>query len=146
MTTAADVSGPIDFLMLAFDPDRNDGRAGAAMSALIDAGIIALYDIRVIRKEADGKAVSVPLPNAADALGGLGAFAGAGSGLLSDDDIDEAVALMDPGTTAALFVYENSWARSFIAAALDANAHVIATSRIPAEAVIEQLDALDAAD
>jgi uncharacterized membrane protein len=145
MTAADDVCGPIDFLMLTFDEARNDGRAAAALLALVDAGIIALYDVQVLHKDADGQTENRPLQGGPEALGGLGAFAGARSGLLSDDDLAEAVALMDPGSTAALFVYENSWARPFIAAALDADGHVLATSRIPAEAVIEALDALDAA-
>jgi hypothetical protein len=147
VTSPADVCGPIDFLMLEFDEARNDGAAGAAMLELVDAGIIALYDVRILRKAADGTVTQVDLdPSASAKLAGLGSFAGARSGLLTVDDLAQAGDLMGPGTTAALFVYENTWARRFIAAALDADAHVIATARIPAETVIEVLDDLDAAE
>jgi hypothetical protein len=53
---------------------------------------------------------------------------------------------MEPGTAAALIVYENTWAIPFIAAARRMDAQVIASARIPADVIMEVLDDLDAAD
>lgn len=43
-------------------------------------------------------------------------FEGASSGLLSDEDIGEAAGALEPGTSAALLVFENTWAAPFAAA------------------------------
>jgi hypothetical protein len=146
MADADEVCGPIDFLMLSFDEESNDGSAGAALLDLVDRGVIALYDIRLIRKASDGLVTGVDLdrlPNTQ--TDGFARFAGARSGLLTDDDIADAATAMELGTSAMLLVYENTWSRPFIAAAATADAHVLATARIPAEKVIEVLDELDAA-
>jgi len=141
------VHGPIDFLLLQVPPGADTTAMGEAMFEAVNRGIVRLYDLLIIRKEADGTFSGINASDLSDhGLGGFTAFAGAQSGLLSDDDLAEAAEVMDPGSLAALFVYENSWAIPFIGAALDAKAEVIATDRIPAAVVMEVLDLLEAAD
>jgi len=139
----SDVAGPIDFLLLEFDPAKADGSAAAALADLVDQGIVALYDLLVIAKAKDGSVEAIDI--AADGSGGFSVFAGARSGLIGDDDIAEAGAALEPGRAAALLIYENTWAIPFVAAARGMGAEVVASSRIPAETVISALDALDAA-
>jgi hypothetical protein len=140
--TDSEVSGPIDFLLLEFDPAKTDGSAAAALDDLLDGGIIRLYDFLVITKSANGDVVALEISDE----GVFAGFAGARSGLLGDDDIAEAGAALQPGRAAALFVYENSWAVPFIVAARAADAEVVASARIPSDAIVAALDALDAAD
>ena len=71
-------------------------------------------------------------------------FAGARSGLIGHDDVQQAGDAMTPGTTAALLVFENAWAAPFVAAARKNGGEVIASMRIPAQDVMDALDALDA--
>lgn len=142
----SEVAGPIDFLLLEFDPAKADGSAAAALADLVDREIIRLYDFLVIVKADDGTVTAVEIGAGGDDLGGFSGFAGARSGLVGDDDIAEAGAALEPGRAAALFVYENTWAVPFIAAALNADASVVASARIPSDVVIAVLDALDAAD
>jgi hypothetical protein len=139
----SNVAGPIDFLLLEFDPAKTDGSAAAALGDLVDRGIVALYDFLVIVKAEDGSVAAIDV--SADGLGGFDVFAGARSGLVGDDDIADAGAALEPGRAAALFVYENTWAIPFITAARAADAEVVASARIPAEDVIARLDELDAA-
>jgi hypothetical protein len=142
-----DVSGPIDFLLLEFSTEKMTGEAAAALLDLVEQGIIRIYDLLVISKEADGSIVGIDLSDvSADSIGGFAAFAGARSGLLSDDDLADAGDAMEAGTTAALLVYENTWAIPFVAAARKADAQVIASARIPADVVMSVLDELEAAD
>ena len=138
------VSGPIDFLLLEFDPTKTDGSAAAALADLVDRGVIALYDFLVMAKSEDGSVAALEL--SADGYGGFNMFVGARSGLVDDDDIAEAGSALEPGRAAALFVYENTWAIPFITAARAADAEVVASARIPADVVIATLDALEAAD
>jgi hypothetical protein len=141
---ASDVSGPIDYLLLEFDPAKTDGSVAEALGALIDQGIVALYDFLVIVKSEDGDVTIVDIQ--ADGLGGFDLFAGARSGLLDDGDVSLAGGALEPGRAAALLVYENKWAVPFIAAALNADASVVASERIPSDVIMATLDALDAAD
>ena len=50
---------------------------------------------------------------------------------------------MEPGTSAALIVYENSWAVPFVGAVRAAGGELIASARIPAPDVVAALDALE---
>lgn len=138
------VAGPIDFLLLEFDPAKADGSAAAALADLVDRGIVALYDIAVIAKAQDGSVAVLDI--SANESGGFDVFAGARSGLIGDDDVAEAGVALAPGRAAALLVYENTWAIPFITAARAVDAEVIASARMPAETVIAALDALDAAE
>lgn len=145
--TDNDVPGPIDFVLIEFPGDNLTGEAGAALLDLVDRGIVRVFDILIARKDADGTFSGVDIADlTAEGLGGFAAFAGARSGLLGDDDLARAAEAMAPGTMAALIVYENTWAVPFVAAAHRAGGQLIASERIPAQAIIDALDALDAAD
>lgn len=141
------VYGPIDYLLLQFPEDADLSATRDALLQLVDLGVVRIYDLLVIRKEQDGSFTGLDIADLTDeGIGSLTVFAGARSGLLSDDDLGEAAGVMDPGTTAALLVYENSWAVPFVAAARAAKAELISSARIPAAVVMEVLEALEAAD
>jgi len=150
---SAEALGPVDFLILEVPADHMDGSAGEALMDLVDRGTVSILDLLVVRKDADGSFVGLELSDLrADQLGGLALFAGARSGLVDDEDVEEAAALLAPGQAAALIVYENTWARPFVTAALRSGAQVVASQRIPAEvvneavALLDELDGLDDGD
>jgi hypothetical protein len=58
--------------------------------------------------------------------------------------MQKAAAAMQPGTLAVLIVYENTWAVPFVAAAMESGGELIASARIPAQDVMDALDALEA--
>lgn len=141
-TTATDVHGPIDFVLLEFPGDKLTGEAAPALMDLVDRGVIRLYDLLVIWKSADDSVEVLELTDP-DGLDGFTYFAGARSGLLGDDDVREAARAMAPGTVAALIVYENTWAVPFVAAVRESGGELIASARIPAPEVMAALDALE---
>jgi uncharacterized membrane protein len=142
MTTTNDAHGPIDFLLIEFPNERTDGSAAQALLDLVEAGTIRLLDLVVARKEDDGTVEVIDIDAAGDVTAFV-QFSGARSGLLGDDDVQEAGSAMAPGTTAALIVFENAWAAPFISAARKNGGEVIASLRIPASDVIDALDALE---
>ncbi|WP_421118441.1 DUF6325 family protein [Aquihabitans daechungensis] len=145
--TDEEVHGPIDFILIEFQGDRLTGEAGAALLDLVDAGTIRIWDLLVVTKAADGTVQGINIEDLdADHLGSFTAFAGAQSGLLSDDDVSEAGNALEAGTVAALIIFENTWAIPFVRAARASGGQVVASARIPAETVIEVLDAADAAN
>jgi hypothetical protein len=70
-------------------------------------------------------------------------FEGASSGLLGDDDVEEAGTALEPGCSAALLVYENTWAAPFATAVRRGGARLVATGRIPTNEIIAALDELE---
>ena len=143
-TTAAEVHGPIDFVLIEFPRDRLTGEAGPALMDLVERGVIRLYDLMVISKGADGSVTALELKDPTG-VGSFSYFAGAQSGLLRDDDLRQAAEAMEPDTVAALIVYENSWAIPFVAAARDSGGEVIASARIPANDIMDALESLEPA-
>jgi hypothetical protein len=145
--TQTDVLGPIDFLVLEAPAENPTGEAAEALMALVERGIVSIYDLLVIRKEKDGSYAGLEVKDlTADSLGGFSSFARARSGLVGDDDVAQVAETMEPGTVAAVIVYENTWARPFVAAARRAGAQVIASQRIPADVLNGVLDELESAD
>ena len=74
----------------------------------------------------------------------IAVFEGASSGLLHDDDITQAGDVLEPGTSAALLVYENAWAAPFAGAVRRSGGQLVASGRIPVEDVLAALDAAEA--
>lgn len=134
--TDADVHGPVDYLVVELDLDRADGSVADELFELVKAGTIRIYDIAVVARDDDGTVRGLDLSDA-----GLTVFEGAGSGLLGQEDFDELANALEPGRAAAVLVYENTWAIPFVAAARRIGAEVVASARIPADVLIEALDA-----
>lgn len=147
MTDLSDVYGPVDIIVIEFDADAGDGSAAQALMDLVDAGTIRIFDLLVVRKDADGTCSGVELTDlSADSLGGFVAFSGARSGLVGDEDIIATGELLEPGKAAAVIVYENTWAVPFVAAARKAGAELVASTRIPGSVLMEVLDELETTD
>lgn len=145
--TEPDVHGPVDFLLLEFPDDRLTGRAADELLSLVDRGIVSVYDVLVVGKDETGATYGVDLADlAAEQLGGFTQLAGARSGLLTEDDMHQAAEALEPGRLAALLVYENTWAIPFVAAARESGAELVAGARLPAQDVMDALDALESRD
>ena len=70
-------------------------------------------------------------------------FDGASSGLLGEDDVTEAANALEPGDAAGVIVYENLWAAPFAVALRRAGGQLVASGRIPVQAVLASLDATE---
>lgn len=142
-----DVHGPIDFVLIEFPLDQEfTGKTAAALKDLIDRRLIWVYDLLLIAKDDDGSVAAIEWSEEASSeLDGFKQLASVQSGLLDDDDLEQAAAAMRPGTVAALLIYENLWAIPFVAAAREAGGDVIASARIPAQDIMDALDAAESA-
>ena len=139
--------GPIDFLALEFPTAELKGNGLASLVDLVDRGIIRILDLRFAKREKDGSFTAAALTDLdGDGILDLAVFEGVESGLLDDDDLSEAVSLIEPGNGVALIVYENTWAGPFVSAMREVGAEVIASGRIPADDVVAALDGLESAD
>ena len=140
-STGADVElGPIDYIVVEWPGRQPTGEAMPHLIDLVDRGLIRILDLAFIAKAEDG---SVDRIEVADLGEEYGVFVGASSGLLADEDTDEAAAALEPGTSAALLVYENSWAAPFAGAVRRSGGQLVASGRIPTQALIAALDAAE---
>ena len=131
-------------MLLEFPRDQLTGEAAPALMDLVERGLIRLYDLMVISKDSDGSVEALELTDPTG-VGGFSYFAGAQSGLLGDDDLQEASAAMEPNTVAALIVFENTWAVPLVTAVRDSGGEVVASARIPATVVMEALESFEPA-
>jgi hypothetical protein len=135
--------GPIDYLVVEWPAGKQPSGEGLPLLVdLVDRGIIRVLDIAFVRKEDDGTVVGLDLTEF-DGDPVLTVFEGASSGLLGDEDYREAGAALEPGCSAALLVYENTWAAPFASALRRSGAQLVANGRIPVNALLAALDELE---
>jgi uncharacterized protein DUF6325 len=134
--------GPIDYIVLEWPGRQPDGSVAPLIIDLVDRGIIRIIDIAVMVKDEEGQVAALDL---AALEGEFSEFEGASTGLLDQEDLDEAAAALEPGTSAAVLVWENRWAAPVAVAVRKSGGQLVASGRIPVQAIIAALDAAEAA-
>jgi uncharacterized membrane protein len=136
--------GPIDYLAVEFPDGQLKGEGLRALLELVDRGIIQILDLRVVKRETDGSYTAAAVADFdGDGALDLAVFSGIESGLLDDDDLQQAADLVQPGSAVAVLLYENTWAGPFVSAMRSVGAEVISSGRIPATTVLDALEALE---
>jgi Family of unknown function (DUF6325) len=139
-----DEMGPIDYILVEWPGRQPNGEVAPHLLDLVDRGLIRILDLVFVAKDEDGTVRGLELADLGDEVAELSVFEGAASGLISDQDRDEAGGAMEPGTSAALLVYENAWAAPFAVAVRRSGGQLVASGRIPVQAVLAALDAVEA--
>jgi hypothetical protein len=93
-------------------------------------------------KDEDGNAAGISLEDFG--ANEFSEFEGASSGLLGDEDLDEAANALEPGTSAAVLVWENRWAAPVATALRRSGGQLVASGRIPVQAILASLEAAEA--
>ena len=147
MTDDLDEMGPIDYIVVEFPGSKMNGEAFPHLIDLVDRGIVRILDLVFVTKELDGSVKGIAIADFDDdGELDLAVFEGASSGLISDDDIEEAGGILEPGSSAGILVYENVWAGPFASALRRGGGQLVASGRIPVQAMLAALEAADAAD
>ena len=139
--------GPVDYLIVEWPAGTQPTGAGLnVLGDLTSRGLIRVLDLVFVQKEEDGRVSGLALTDI-DADGDLDLvqFEGASSGLLGQDDYDEAGGALEPGAAAAILLYENRWARPFAAAVRQSGAQLVASGRITADDLVAAAEALEPA-
>jgi hypothetical protein len=139
--------GPVDYLVVEW-PAGNEptGEGLRLLTELTERDLIRVLDLAFVKKEEDGAVRGLAIADIdADGSLDLVQFEGASSGVLGQDDYNEAGAALEPGTSAAILVYENRWAAPFATALRRSGAQLVASGRIPVTTLLEKLDELEAA-
>ncbi|WNM30380.1 DUF6325 family protein [Streptomyces sp. Li-HN-5-11] len=142
MTEDLEEMGPVDYLIVEFPGSRMTGEGLPLLVDLVERGIIRVLDLVFVRKDTDGSVTAVELREIGDE-NSLTVFEGASSGLIDQSDLDDAGAALEPGNSAAVLVYENVWAAPFARALRRSGAQLVASGRIPVQALLASLDAME---
>jgi hypothetical protein len=147
MEAHAEELGPVDIVVIAYPAGAPmTGEAVPMLLDLVERGIIRVLDVMFVIKDADGTYSGFEATNLDDkSVGDFSAFEGASSGLLGDDDVATAAEGIEPGSAAALLIYENRWAAPFAAAVRRNGGRLVGFQRIPMQELIASLDAAEAA-
>src|SRR5918995_3893813 len=145
-TEELDEMGPIDYLLIEWPGRQPTGEAAPIVVDLVERGIIRVLDLAFITKAEDGSVAGLEINELGQEVEELKLFEGASSGLLGDDDISEAAEALEPGTSAALIVFENSWAAPFASTVRRSGGQLVASGRIPVQALLAAIEADEAED
>jgi Family of unknown function (DUF6325) len=137
-----DELGPVDWIVVEFPGSRFDGSIAPTLADLVDRGIIRVLDLLMIRKDEDGSYDVFEVSDLEDSeIGRIRDLETAMANLLSAEDVESAAAAVEPGSTAALLVWENVWAAPFGSAVRHAGGQLVASGRIPVQALIAAVEA-----
>ena len=137
-----DELGPVDYLVIEFPGSKFNGEIAPALLDLVDRDIVRVLDLIMIYKETDGSFDAFELSDLDDSeAGDLRRVETDVAEVLSADDVANAAAALEPGSTAALLVYENRWAAPFASAVRHAGGQLVASGRIPIQSIIASFEA-----
>lgn len=130
--------GPIDYLIIEWTGQQPQGEALPHLVDLVDRGLIRVIDLAFIAKGEDGTIAALDI----NELGAdFAVFDGAASNLLDEGDLSEAGSAIEPGTSAAVLLWENLWAAPLTEALRGNGAQVVARGAVPIDALLETLEA-----
>ena len=143
--TDLDSLGPVDYIVVEFPAGASNftGEMAEELLALVDSGTIRVIDVLVLTKNEDGTVDAMELSDI-EQLGPLQRVEAQLAELLAEEDVEHLAAALDPGSTAGVLIWENLWAAPFASAARRSGGQLIATGRIPIQAIIASIEADDA--
>lgn len=139
-----DEIGPVDYLVVGFPAETANfsGEMQTQLKALIDSQTVRVLDLVMVMKDEDGSVVGSELRNADDSeIGELRALERDLAILLAEEDIEEIGASLEPGSAAAVLVWENTWAAPFASAVRKSGGELLGSGRIPTQALIAAVEA-----
>jgi len=137
--------GPIDYVVLEWNGDQPvTGEVMPLLLDLVDRGVIRILDLAFLVKAKDGSVAAIDLAEVEQNGESLAEFQGVSSGLLVQDDLEEAANALEPGTVASVLVWENRWAAPVAVALRRSGGQLVASGRIPIQALLASLDATEA--
>jgi hypothetical protein len=142
--SSLDVLGPVDYLVVEFPAEKADfsGEMAAELQSLVDRGLVRVLDLLLLQKGLDGSVDVAELDEVDESdVGKLRALEGELAMLLAEEDVESIGTVLEPGSAAAVLVYENSWAAPFASSIRRSGGQLVANGRIPTQALIGAIEA-----
>ncbi|HEY6934608.1 MAG TPA: DUF6325 family protein [Marmoricola sp.] len=143
MTQTIDTLGPVDWLVVEFPGlDFGKGQVAPHLQSLIDRDLVRVLDLVFLRKNDDGTLEMAEISDLdTSELGEIRAAESDLAMVLSEQDVLDLAETIEPGHSAALLVWENKWAAPFGAAVRHMGGQLVASGRIPTQAVLAAIEA-----
>jgi len=139
---AVDELGPVDWIVVEFPGSRFNGQIAPALLDLVDRDLIRVLDLLVLKKDADGSLEAFELSDLDEGeIGGFREYESELAMLLSEEDVTSLAAAIEPGSSAAVLVWENTWAAPFASAVRRSGGQLVASGRIPIQALLAAVEA-----
>jgi Family of unknown function (DUF6325) len=139
-----DVLGPVDYIVVEFPKDKANfkGEIADELVALMDRDVVRVLDLVILHKNDDGSIEVDELEDVAEeSVGALARLEGDLGLILAADDMEHLAAAIEPGSIAGILVWENRWAGPFGAAVRRAGGQLVASGRIPTQALLAAVEA-----
>jgi uncharacterized protein DUF6325 len=128
--------GPVEYLIVAFPGNQFKGEIIPALADLVEAGTIRIIDLAFVMKDADGAVVTAELGDLdSEVFKAFDALSPETMGLLNEEDLAAAGEELDPNSSAALLVWEDTWATTLRDAIVNAGGEVLDLERVPYQVV-----------
>lgn len=147
-TTEIDELGPVDYVVVEFPAGKSNftGEMAGELASLVESGTIRVLDLLILNKAEDGTVEAFEIDDLdEEEAGELIGLETEIAEVLAAEDVVHLAEAMENGSTAGVLVWENSWAAPFASATRRAGGQLVATGRIPIQAIAASIEAEDAA-
>ena len=145
MTVNIDELGPVDWIVVEFPGTKLTGEIAPIIKDYVDRGLIKVLDLLFLQKDQDGSLEAFEASDLGDSeIGELRGYEKDLAMVLSEQDVADLAETIEPGSSAAVLVWENRWAAPFASAARRSGGQLIANGRIPIQAIIASIEADEA--
>ena len=128
--------GPIEWLVVEFQGSHFRDEIAPEIEDLVERGLVRLLDAVIMKRDDDGTLDTFELADLDESeVGALCVYQPDLVMLLSAAEVSAAAEVVPPGGSAALLVWENTWAASFGSAVRRADGHLMASGRLPVRAL-----------
>jgi Family of unknown function (DUF6325) len=137
-----DELGPVDWIVVEFPGSRFNGQIAPALLDLVERDLVRVLDLLVLKKDDDGSLEAFELSDLDEGeIGGFREYESELAMLLSEEDVTSLAAAIEPGSSAAVLVWENTWAAPFASAVRRSGGQLVASGRIPIQALLAAVEA-----
>jgi Family of unknown function (DUF6325) len=137
-----DELGPVDWIVVEFPGSKFNGQIAPALLDLVERDLIRVLDLLVLKKDADGLLEAFELSDLDQGeIGDLRTYEAELAMLLSEEDVTSLAAAIEPGSSAGVLVWENTWAAPFASAVRRSGGQLVASGRIPIQALLAAIEA-----
>ena len=137
-----DELGPVDWIVVEFPGSRFNGQIVPALHDLVQRDLVRVLDLLVLKKDDDGSLEAFELSDLDEGeVGELRTYESELAMLLSEEDVTSLAAAIESGSSAAVLVWENTWAAPFASAVRRSGGQLVASGRIPIQAMLAAVEA-----
>ena len=134
-----DQLGPVDYVVVRFPADKADfsGAMADELKKLMDSGTVRVLDLLMVTRGEDGTVEVAELRDHDESdVGELRSLEADLSLVLALEDVEQVGAGLEPGSAAAVLVWENTWAGPFASAIRHSGGELVGIGHIPTQALI----------